>query len=197
MALIQKSTQRTAIIIICVALAMLGISFASVPLYQAFCQLVGYGGTVKIAAQDLPEKSPAEYGMIKVRFDSNVNGGLPWEFQQEETEIEIEIGEITLAYYQAKNLADYDTIAQAGFNVTPHIAGKYFVKIDCFCFTEQKLKPDESRRMAVNFYIDSAITEDQELQNLDAITLSYTFFSLYEPPSDDEQSHQHGDSHLQ
>ena len=176
-----SKNHKILILVSAAAIAMLILSFASVPLYRIFCQVVGYGGTTQRGILSKDNEDSASYGTLTVRLDSNVNGSLPWKFYQEKNAITVPIGENEVAYYVAKNQGDYDTVAQATFNVTPFEAGQYFVKVDCFCFTEQKLAINEEKRLPVNFYIDKAILDDPDLKGVDNITLSYTFFSLFEP----------------
>ncbi|MFZ1774369.1 MAG: cytochrome c oxidase assembly protein [Rhizobiaceae bacterium] len=158
---------------------MVGMSYASVPLYKLFCQVTGYGGTtqrVEQASDVILEKT------LKVRFDANVSGGLPWEFAPVEREITLKIGETRQIAYTARNTFNAPTRGKATFNVTPEYAGSFFNKIACFCFTDTELKPGESLDMPVVFYIDPEIVNQPELKNLTTITLSYTFF----PSSDDK-----------
>jgi cytochrome c oxidase assembly protein subunit 11 len=159
----------------CVAFvaSMVGMSYASVPLYRLYCQLTGDQGTtqrVDQASNVILDKT------IKVRFDGNVGGGLPWEFAPDNREITVRIGETVKAFYRVKNVSDRATFGQATYNVTPMISGAYFNKIECFCFTETKLEPNEELEMPVVFYVDPEIVKPVETQNLATITLSYTFF---------------------
>ncbi|HKP24282.1 MAG TPA: cytochrome c oxidase assembly protein [Dongiaceae bacterium] len=159
------------------ALAMLGLAFASVPLYRAFCQLTGFDGTPLRAA-----KAPgAVAGQIGVRFDANINAGLPWKFEPEQETVSIAPGARTQIFYKATNLTARTTTGQAVFNVSPEIAGPYFSKIECFCFTEQTLKPGQSVDMPVVFFVDPKIREDKDTKNIDEITLSYTFYPVEKP----------------
>jgi cytochrome c oxidase assembly protein subunit 11 len=158
---------------------MVGASSAAVPFYNWFCRVTGFNGTTQVATQ-LPS------GMldrtIAVRFDANVMGGLPWKFEPEKTEINVRIGEVVTAYYTVTNLAARSTLGQAAYNVTPLTAGVYFQKINCFCFTEQRMAAGEKREMAVVFYVDPAMVKDEEHEQLSTITLSYTFYPLREEP---------------
>ena len=158
-----------------VILAMVGLTAASVPLYRLFCQVTGYGGTTQVAQEVVPG---AVDRMIRVRFDAGIGDELPWRFQPVQREIEIPIGEETLAFYRAANLSDRPIVGSSTFNVTPHKAGPYFSKIACFCFTEQVLQPGEAVDMPVSFFVDPAILEDDNTRDLTTITLSYTFFML-------------------
>lgn len=158
---------------------MVGAAYAAVPFYNWFCRATGFNGTTQVATT-LPSVQPLGR-KIAVRFDSNVSGGLPWKFEPEKTEIEVHIGEVVTAYYTVTNAAARTTTGQAAYNVAPLTVGSYFQKINCFCFTEQTLAPGEKREMAVVFYVDPAITKDSENNNVDTITLSYTFYPVREP----------------
>jgi cytochrome c oxidase assembly protein subunit 11 len=159
------------------ALAMLGLAFASVPLYRAFCQLTGFDGTPLRA-----EKAPgAVAGEIGVRFDANINAGLPWKFEPVQETVRIAPGARTQILYRATNLTARTTTGQAVFNVSPEIAGPYFSKIECFCFTEQTLKPGQSVDMPVVFFVDPKIRDDKDTKDIDEITLSYTFYPVEKP----------------
>lgn len=158
---------------------MLGLSFAAVPLYQVFCQVTGFGGTTQRAeagSEKVLERT------IKVRFDGNVSKALPWRFHPAQNEVEIRIGENALAFYEAENTSGEPVRGTATFNVTPEAAGYYFNKIECFCFTEQLLKPGERVDMPVNFFIDPGIVDDPDARNITEITLSYTFFPMRDEP---------------
>lgn len=154
---------------------MVGASYAAVPFYNWFCRTTGYGGTTQVA-----DKAP-DYILdrtIAIRFDSNVTPGLPWKFVPEQNEIRVRIGEVATVHYKVVNQAARDISAQASYNVSPPQVGIYFNKINCFCFTEQTLKAGETREMAVVFYVDPSIVKDRDQDNLDTITLSYTFYRL-------------------
>jgi len=160
-------------------LAMLALAFASVPLYRVFCQVTGFGGTTMKA-----EAAPgAVAGQIGVRFDANISPTLPWKFEPEQETVRIHPGARTTIYYDATNYTARNTTGQAIFNVTPEAAGKYFSKIECFCFTEQTLKPGESVRMPVVFYVDPKLRDDPATRHIDEITLSYTFYPVENPVS--------------
>ena len=155
--------------------AMLGLSYAAVPLYKMFCQVTGYAGTTQ-RAKAAPA-SPTDQ-MITVRFDSNVARDLDWQFKPLQRTIELKIGEEKLAFYSAKNTSNEPITGTATFNVTPAVAGSYFNKIACFCFTEQTLQAGESVDMPVSFFIDPEILNDPDLKHVREITLSYTFFEV-------------------
>ena len=160
-------------------LAMLGLAFASVPLYRVFCQVTGFGGTTMKA-----DAAPgAVAGQIGVRFDANIDPRLPWKFEPVQETVRIHPGARTTIYYQATNYTARSTTGQAIFNVTPESAGKYFSKIECFCFTEQTLKPGESVKMPVIFFVDPKLRDDPDTKNIDEITLSYTFYPVENPES--------------
>ncbi|WP_454287905.1 cytochrome c oxidase assembly protein [Rhizobium arsenicireducens] len=170
-----KPRSNSTILVACVAFVgcMLGVSFASVPLYQLFCQVTGYNGTTQRVDQVsdvVLDKS------IKVTFDANVSSGLNWEFKPVERSITPKIGETVQISYTATNRASVPTSGQAVFNVTPMEAAAYFNKVECFCFTETELKPGESLEMPVVFFIDPAIVEAAETKDIGTITLSYTFY---------------------
>jgi cytochrome c oxidase assembly protein subunit 11 len=159
---------------------MVGAAYAAVPFYNWFCRTTGFGGTTQVS-----EKAPAHVlaRTVKVRFDSNVTPGLPWKFTPEQNEITVRIGEVVTAQYKVTNESARPTLAQASYNVSPPTVGGYFNKINCFCFTEQRLKPGETREMGVVFYVDPSIVKDRDQGDLDTITLSYTFYPLRDPPA--------------
>jgi len=157
---------------------MVGMAYAAVPLYDWFCRTTGFAGTTQVA-----KAAPAEVlaRRIQVRLDSNVSAGLPWKFEPEQNTVEVRLGEVVTVYYSVTNLAARETIGQASYNVTPLAIGAYFQKINCFCFTEQRMMPGERREMAVVFYVDPAMAKDAEQDDLSVITLSYTFYPTKEP----------------
>ncbi|MCE7030485.1 cytochrome c oxidase assembly protein [Jiella avicenniae] len=168
------------IAIACAAFAagMVGAAFASVPLYQLFCQVTGYGGTTQRA-----EAAPTTVSdkQVTVRFDGNVAEGLPWTFRPNQREVRIHLGEKTQVSYHVENKSDHAITGQALFNVTPDAAGLYFNKIACFCFSSQTLQPGETAEMPIVFYVDPDMANSEELKSLLAITLSYTFFPVDDP----------------
>lgn len=168
-----SGNKRVVGICVAVTLGMLAMSYAAVPLYEIFCQVTGYAGTTQ-RAEDTTGKVLQR--RITVRFDSNISSELDWEFGPKQREITLPIGEKSQAYYVAKNLSNATTYGTATFNVSPGAAGIYFNKIDCFCFTEQKLTPGQSVDMPVVFFIDPDIVNDPLLKDATTITLSYTFF---------------------
>ena len=176
---IAQKNRAVAIRMALFALAMLGLAFASVPLYRAFCQVTGFGGTTQKA-----DAAPgAVAGQIGVRFDANIDPALPWKFEPVQETVRIHPGARTTIYYQATNYTARSTTGQAIFNVTPESAGKYFSKIECFCFTEQTLKPGESVKMPVIFFVDPKLRDDPDTDHIDEITLSYTFYPVENPES--------------
>jgi cytochrome c oxidase assembly protein subunit 11 len=157
-----------------IVLAMVGLAFASAPLYRAFCEATGFGGTPLRA-----EKAPgAVAGEVSVRFDANTHPGLPWRFEPEQTKVEIKPGAQTKIFYRAQNLSARTWTGQAAYNVSPDQVGKYFKKIQCFCFTEQTLKAGETVDMPVVFFVDPKIKQDPDTRDIDEITLSYTFYPV-------------------
>jgi cytochrome c oxidase assembly protein subunit 11 len=153
---------------------MVGAAYASVPLYKLFCQFTGYGGTTQRTDQYSTRILDRD---ITVRFDTNTSGGLPWDFAPVKRDVTMKIGETVEARFRATNLFGTPTAGRATFNVTPEIAGAYFNKVECFCFTDTTLKPGETLDMPVVFYIDPAIVDAPELKDIRTITLSYTFFA--------------------
>ncbi|MGV8998261.1 MAG: cytochrome c oxidase assembly protein [Parvibaculaceae bacterium] len=146
-------------------------------LYRLFCAATGYGGAVSVARSlDETKESPGVGPEIEVRFDTNVSSDLNWEFQPEKRSIKTHIGLPTTVYFTAKNLEDKEVTARATYNVTPDVMGYYFSKVQCFCFTEEKLKAGESARMPVVFYIDPDMLKDVESKSIRSVTLSYSFF---------------------
>ncbi len=158
---------------------MVGASFAAVPFYNWFCRTTGYGGTTQVATS-----APSQIvngRSITVWFDSNVSGGLPWRFEPERRTIDVKLGEVVTVYYKVTNESARVTTGQAGYNVSPPTVGAYFEKINCFCFTQQTLKPGETRDMAVVFYVDPKLAKDSDQDGTDYITLSYTFYPVRTP----------------
>jgi cytochrome c oxidase assembly protein subunit 11 len=168
---------RTAALAFILVFAMGGLAFASVPLYRMFCQVTGFAGTTQRAeADDAPGEVVGK--IMSVRFDANVSPALGWEFKPERNTERVAVGAREMAFFTAKNLSDKPITGSATFNVTPSQAGRYFTKIQCFCFTEQKLKPGEDVRMPVVFYVDPKILDDPDANDITEITLSYTFYPV-------------------
>ena len=173
---IEQRNKRTLVVALSVVAGMVGLAYASVPLYDLFCRVTGFGGTTQVAeeaAQQIVSNHP-----VKVRFDSNVNPALKWDFRAVSEPVTLVPGESVVINYRATNLSDVTTTGTATFNVTPQKAGPYFMKMECFCFTEQALAPGESVDMPVSFFIDPEIASDVNTQDVDEIVLSYTFFPL-------------------
>ena len=166
---------RTAVLAAGGALAMLGLGFASVPLYRIFCQVTGFGGTTMRASVAEAATVKTSARTISVRFDANVDPDLPWRFAPEQVTQEMRIGERKQAFYRSENLTDKPIKGVASFNVSPEQVGKYFKKIDCFCFREQVLQPGQKVDMPVIYYVDPAILDDPDARDVEQITLSYTF----------------------
>ena len=161
--------------LVSIVVGMAGLAYASVPLYDLFCKVTGYGGTPQIA-----EMLPSVVGSreMTVRFNADVNRDLPWEFRPVNGKVMVRVGEPTLVYYRVKNLSDKTIIGTATYNVTPLRAGSYFSKIDCFCFAEQELKPGETVELPVSFFVETSIESDPSMEDINTVTLSYTFFEL-------------------
>jgi cytochrome c oxidase assembly protein subunit 11 len=177
----KKKLRRDVIVAACCGVfvaCMVGAAYASVPFYTWFCKTTGFGGTTQVA-----ERAPDQMlgRQLAIRFDSNVAPGLPWRFEPEQNEIKVRIGEVATVRYKVINEAAREITAQAGYNVSPPQVGSYFTKINCFCFTQQTLKAGETREMTVVFYVDPEIAKDSEQDDLNTITLSYTFYRLREP----------------
>lgn len=181
---LNKKPSHRAVLLLCaglLALATAGVVY-SPTLYRLFCAATGYGGTVRRAAVDAPPVEKVAGETVKVSFDGNVADGLNWEFRPEQREVTVEIGEPTTIYYYAKNLSDRPVVAHAVFNVSPFQVAPYFFKIECFCFTDEKLGPGESARMPVVFYLDKHVLQDKEAMALRRATLSYTFYKQGDDP---------------
>ncbi|MBU2581787.1 MAG: cytochrome c oxidase assembly protein [Alphaproteobacteria bacterium] len=158
-----------------VAAGMVGMAYAAVPLYRMFCQVTGYGGTTRVAVA--PSERVTDTSIV-MRFDANVSGQLAWDFKPVEAKFDMKIGENRIANYRATNVSDKTLTGTATFNVSPEAAGIYFNKIECFCFTEQTLKPGESVDMPVSFFVDPAFAEDPNTAHISQLTLSYTFYPV-------------------
>ena len=171
----------TAIALSSVVAGMVGLAFASEPLYRIFCEVTGYAGTTQVAST-VPKSNEISQRVVAVRFDANVNSKMPWTFKPVQREVKVRLGEQALAYFEATNDSDQPLVGTASFNVTPYKAAIHFNKIDCFCFTQQVLKSGETMKMPVTFFIDPELANDSNADDLRTITLSYTFFQ------DDDQS---------
>jgi cytochrome c oxidase assembly protein subunit 11 len=157
---------------------MVGAAYAAVPFYNWFCRATGFQGTTQVAIS-----GPANVldRKVKIRFDANVTGNLPWRFEPDQTSVEVRIGEVVTVGYTVVNESARETVGEASYNVWPPTAGAYFSKINCFCFTEQRLAPGEKRDMTVVFFVDPALVKDVEQNDLDSITLSYTMYAVRQP----------------
>jgi cytochrome c oxidase assembly protein subunit 11 len=171
---VAQKNGRTAFLMALIVAAMVGLAFASPALYRTFCSLTGFGGTPLRA-----EKAPgAISGQVRVRFDANVHPGLPWRFEPEQNTVTVAPGAQTKIFYRAQNLSARTIVGQAAYNVSPDQVGKYFKKIQCFCFTEQTLKPGQIVDMPVVFFVDPKFAKDPDTKDIDEITLSYTFYPV-------------------
>ena len=173
-----RRNRKVAFIAAGVALAMLGLGYASVPLYRMFCQVTGWGGTTQRASEAQAASVKVSGKTIVVRFDANVERGFPWQFRPEQVTQTLPLGQRKMAMFDARNDSDRPIVGQAVFNVSPEQAGKYFNKIQCFCFNEQKLEPGQSVRMPVIYYVDPKIADDPDARDISEITLSYTFMEI-------------------
>lgn len=172
---LARSNRKVGLMAGGLALAMLGLGWASVPLYRMFCQVTGFGGTTQRITEEQARAVSVSARTISVRFDGNVDKDLPWQFGPEQITQTVKLGARTMAVYSAKNTSDKPIVGRASFNVSPDEAGKYFTKIECFCFTEQRLEPGQDIRMPVTYYVDPDILKDPDAKAIQQITLSYTF----------------------
>ena len=181
---LKAQNKKVIFIITFIGMLMLSLSYAAVPLYDIFCRVTGFGGTTQIAAS-----APGSSGHpnINIRFESNITDSLNWDFYSKTKTVKIPMGEEKTIYYFAKNLSDEPIVGTATFNVTPAKAGQYFMKIDCFCFVEQLLNPGESMNMPVTFFIDPDLYKDENVQEVNEITLSYTFMKSMDQSKVEEQ----------
>lgn len=169
----QKRLAWTAGIVAATVAGMTGLAFAAVPLYDAFCKITGYGGTTREAAA-----APSQVldRSIEVRFDSNIATDLPIEFEPKQRAMSLHIGETGLAFYRVRNTSNQEIVARATYNVTPHVAGQYFAKLECFCFQDRVIGPGEEAELPVVFFVDPEIVSNPDTSEIDTLTLSYTFF---------------------
>lgn len=183
----QGAPRHGTVALICgvLVLGMAGLSFAAVPLYRLYCQVTGYQGTTQRAekASDVVLDR-----VVKVHFDANVAANLPWKFEPLQSSLDVKVGENTLAYFKATNTSDKATVGTAVFNVTPDAVGQHFNKVQCFCFTEQRLEPGQSVEMPVSFFVDPAFATDEETSVLSELTLSYSFYPVTKPKKVDGQA---------
>ena len=170
---VHNKNTKTLLIIFGVVFGMVALAFASVPLYNIFCRVTGFGGTTQVS-QALPDRVLDRE--MTVRFTTGVNAKLPWTFEAEMSEVKLKIGQDALINFVARNNGDQPMAGTAIYNVTPLKVGKYFQKTQCFCFDYQIIKPGEKINMPVVFFIDPSIDEDPNMEDISTITLSYTFF---------------------
>jgi cytochrome c oxidase assembly protein subunit 11 len=166
-------------------LSMAGLSFAAVPLYRLYCQVTGYQGTTQKAEK---ASDTVLDRVVKVHFDANTAADLPWKFEPMQSSQDVKVGENTLAFYKATNMSDLPTTGTSVFNVTPDAVGSHFNKVQCFCFTEQRLEPGQSIEMAVSFFVDPAFVTDEETKHLSELTLSYSFYPVTLPKKGEGQA---------
>ena len=171
----KPNNKRTIVPLVGMVFLMGLLSFASVPMYDWFCRVTGYGGTPNTAETN---NSKVLENTIKVRFDASLERNMPWNFEPLQYELEINVGDSGIAFYEAFNPTDRPVAGQASFNVVPFSAGQYFTKVECFCFVEQVLQPGEKVTMPVSFYIDPEIVNDREARFVNSVTLSYTFYEI-------------------
>lgn len=182
----DRANARTGFMAAAIAVAMVGVGFAAVPLYRIFCQVTGFDGTTMRVSEAQAATVEATSKTIVIRFDANQRG-LPWEFKPERPTDTVSIGARDMSIFIAKNLSNAPIVGTATFNVAPALAGKYFNKIQCFCFTEQRLEAGQEVRMPVLYYVDPKIMTDPETKDIEEITLSYTFFPVETPNTVDPQ----------
>ncbi|MGQ0676025.1 MAG: cytochrome c oxidase assembly protein [Rhodospirillales bacterium] len=176
----RARNRRVGLTLTGIVASMVALSFASAPLYRLFCQVTGFGGATVRA-----DRAPAQAldRVVTVRFNADTDSGLPWEFKPAQREIKVRLGELALAFYTARNLSGEAAVGTATFNVTPEKAGGYFDKLHCFCFDEQKLGPGQTADLPVSFFVDPAMANERNLDDVNTITLSYTFFRAKGEPA--------------
>ncbi len=183
---LEKRNRRVALAMAAAAAAMLGLGFAAVPLYDLFCRVTGFGGTTQVAtiaqADDAAARS-AGGRTISIRFDANTASDMPWKFRPRQVTDTVQIGQRDMAIFEARNDTSVPITGTATFNVEPEQAGKYFNKIQCFCFTEQTLRPGQEVAMPVLYYVDPKALDDPNMKGVEQITLSYTFHKAKDQPS--------------
>ena len=170
--MIEKK-KLTPIVLAGIFVLMLGLSYASVPLYEIFCRVTGFGGTTQVA-----DKAPKIVldKVVSVRFDTNVNN-LPWDFKAKSNVMDVKVGQVNKIEFEVTNNSNEPTAGVASFNVSPSSFGKYYSKLGCFCFEKQELKPGEKATYVMTFYLDPEMVNDATVRNLQDVTMSYTFFS--------------------
>ena len=187
---IKNSPTKTLLGLVCVVLFMGGLAWASVPLYDWFCRVTGYGGTTNVISRSASAQDSANPSgrTMTVRFDASLDRGMQWEFKPAVSDVDVKIGETVLAFYEAYNPTDRVIAGTASYNVAPFTTGQYFVKIDCFCFQMQVLQPKQRVQMPVTFYVDPGIEQDKEAHHTEHITLSYTFYETDIPENPQDYS---------
>ena len=176
---LAERNRRIGLVMLGLVAAMVGLGFASVPLYRMFCQATGFNGTTQRAESDTAQAPGAVVGkIISVRFDGNIAPKMPWRFGPEQETMRVAVGARELAFFNATNDSDHPITGRAVYNVSPGQAGQYFTKIQCFCFTEQTLGPHETARMPVTFFVDPKLLDDPDARDISEITLSYTFYPV-------------------
>ncbi len=188
----HQKNRKLALSMCAVVLGMVMLTYASVPLYDLFCRVTGYGGTTQTAA-NAPNKVYDR--IVTVRFNADTNPKLPWDFKPDQVQMQVRVGENHLAFYSATNLDKLPVTGTSVYNVTPHEAGIYFNKIQCFCFQEQLLNPAEHTTFPVSFFIDPEFMNDPDMKDIDTITLSYTFFPLTESRKDELKKQNEAQNH--
>jgi cytochrome c oxidase assembly protein subunit 11 len=170
----MKTNANLAFNLVLIVIGMLALTYASVPLYRLFCEVTGYGGTTQqgVAQGRILDRD------ITIKFNADIDPGLAWEFKPGESQVKTKIGQQSLTHYVAKNSTNKSISGHATYNVIPFSAGQYFIKIDCFCFQEQTLEAGQKVDMPILFYIDPAIADDPQMNDVKTITLSYTFFPV-------------------
>ncbi len=174
----KERHRSTLIILSSLIFGMLALTFASSALFRMFCEKTCHGGTTQVAKR-IPAR--VEKRVITILFNADTQPQLPWDFKPLQKEIKVKAGEVGLAFYHGKNLSPHHTVGMATYNVTPHKAGIYFNKVECFCFLEQHLAGGQATDFPVQFFIDPDIVKDPTMDDVDTITLSYTFFRLKKP----------------
>ena len=171
------SNQKTLAVLVGIVVFMGAMAWAAVPFYNWSCKVTGFGGTTGVASERVTDHEILDR-TIKVRFDGSVERGFPWEFKPKQREIELKIGEDALVFFEAYNPTSRPVAGQASYNVYPYDAGAYFIKVECFCFTEQVLQPGERVEMPVSFYVDPDMVNDIDAKYIRTITLGYTFHEI-------------------
>lgn len=175
----KRKNQSLLVSLVAMVMGMILLSYASVPLYRMFCQITGFGGTISREAKAPPEKPLAR--MMRVTFNTDVDPNLPWTFKALEPSIDVHVGERRLVLFEATNMSNEPTIGVSTYNASPDVMGPYIDKIKCFCFDKQLIKPGETVRFPVSFFIDPEMIKNKDMDDIGTMTLSYTFFRATEP----------------